>query len=107
MTNVAVNTGKVAPVPQRGIAVFGVYALYDRVGMTYMQPFYFQYDAQAVRKIQDDMADANSMLVKHPKDFSLYRLGTYDLNMGELCGLEKPVFICDVNSLVVKPEGVN
>lgn len=103
--DIAVNTGKVAPVPQRGVAVFGVYALYDVVGMTYMQPFYFQHDAQAVRKIQDDMSEPNSYVAKHPKDYRLFKLGSYDLNVGELVGAPAPIFVCDVNSLVVKPEG--
>jgi len=107
MSIIAVNTGKPAPVPQRGIAVFGVYALYDIVGMTYMQPFYFQHDAQAVRKIQDDLAEPNNYVAKHPKDYRLCKIGTYDLNSGELVGVETPIFVCDVNSLVVKPEGGN
>lgn len=95
----AVNTGKVAPIPSPGIAVVNVYSFYDVCGMVFMEPFYLHYDSQAVRRAGDILESKESMISKHPSDFKLFRIGTYDYNVGLLTPCVPPVFICEVNSL--------
>lgn len=99
MSDIAVNTGNLAPVPQRGVAVVNVYSIYDVVGMVYMEPFYFHYDSQAVRFVSDLLCKDNAFS-KHPGDFKVFRIGKYDINFGELSGVTPPVYICEVSSLV-------
>ncbi len=60
-----------------------VFAVFDSKCAAYMQPFYFPNTGQALRAFQDLANDPTSMIAKHPLDFTLFSLGTYDDVTGE------------------------
>ena len=61
-----------------------IYTIFDSASGAYMRPFYAQSDGQALRSFTDIAQDADHEIGRHPEDYSLYRIGTYDDNKGEL-----------------------
>lgn len=66
--------------------MFKFYSLYDVKVSTFGNPFCAQSDGAAVRMVIDAASDPNTMLYKHPADFILYFLGTFDEDTGEVAG---------------------
>jgi hypothetical protein len=63
---------------------FNVYGIFDTASGIYDRPFVMQSDGQALRAFGDIAVDAEHPIGKHPEDFSLFRLGTFNDNTGEL-----------------------
>lgn len=61
-----------------------IYAIHDVKADCYMQTFNCKTDGQATRQFQDTMSQENSLIAKHPQDFTLFLLGTYDDNNGKI-----------------------
>ena len=61
-----------------------VYTIFDVASGAYMRPFFGASDGQAIRSFTDISQDADHEIGKHPEDYSLYRIGTYDDNKGVL-----------------------
>ena len=61
-----------------------VYSIFDTASGTYMRPFYTQADGEAVRMFNDLVTDPEHAVGKHPEDYSIWRLGTFDDNKGDL-----------------------
>jgi len=58
------------------------YSIYDVATGAYMNPFLMPADGQAMRAFSDLATDKNHEVGKHPEDYSLFRLGTFDNNKG-------------------------
>lgn len=67
------------------------YTIYDVASGAYMRPFFSQADGQAIRGFKDIATDADHEVGKHPEDYTLYRVGSWNDNTGKLEGedLEK------------------
>lgn len=68
-----------------------VYTIYDVATGAYMRPFFQQADGQALRSFSDIALDADHEIGKHPADYTLYRIGSFNDTTGKLEGenLEK------------------
>lgn len=55
-----------------------IYTIYDTAAKTYMRPFFMASDGQALRAFTDISTDADHEVGKHPEDYSLHRIGTFD-----------------------------
>lgn len=62
----------------------------DRLANAFSQPMYFATEGQAIRAFQDALADPQNSMSKHPDDYDLYRLGTWDDNLGRFTNDEQP-----------------
>ena len=60
---------------------------------------FFPSDAFAMREMTDYLARPDSHYGKHPEDFSLYRLGTFDDGSGSFELLPEPKFVVALRSL--------
>lgn len=76
------------------------YSLYDRKALAYHPPFFQAADGAAVRAISDLAQDMNTTVGRHPGDFVLYKIGTYDDSRGQLVPLVPLEHIIDVMALV-------
>lgn len=67
------------------------YTIYDVASGVYMRPFFSQADGQAIRGFNDIALDMNHEVGKHPEDYTLYRVGSFNDTTGKLEGeqLEK------------------
>ena len=64
------------------------YTIYDVASGIYMRPFFSQADGQAVRGFKDIATDATHEVGKHPEDYTLYRVGTFNDTTGKMDGEE-------------------
>lgn len=75
------------------------YAVFDNKAEMYSQPFLEVANGTAVRAVQDIvMNQTDHPFAKHPKDFSLHRLGEFDEKTGVITA-EKPHKIIDIETL--------
>lgn len=58
--------------------LLNVFAIHDAKAGFFQVPFYMPSVGQAVRALLDLCADGSNMIARHPGDFSLYHLGTFD-----------------------------
>lgn len=67
-----------------------VFAVYDSVARVFAQPFCFLEEGQACRAFANSAADQNTNIGMHPNDFTLFHIGFFDDNTGEVESI-KPV----------------
>lgn len=60
------------------------YCIFDRKALSYHPPYYAPTDGAAVRTLADAVADANNMLGRHPNDYVLYCVGSFDDSKGSM-----------------------
>lgn len=70
-----------------------IFALYDEKAITYARPFFLPHKGQAIRLFSDLATDSSQEIGRHPEDYSLYHLGTYDDITGRFENLQVPEFI--------------
>ena len=63
---------------------YRVYSVYDSKAVFYLPPFTMRSDAEAIRSFTVAASDANTAVGKHPGDFTLFCIGTYDDSSAEL-----------------------
>lgn len=60
------------------------YTVYDMKVEAYMRPWYCLTNGEAVRTFTDAVNDPGSAFNRHPGDFTLYGIGTFDDTLGVL-----------------------
>lgn len=65
-----------------------VYTIFDSAAKCYQRPFYCQADGEALRAFVDLAEDKEHPVGKHPEDYSLWRIGSYNDNSGLLIAPE-------------------
>lgn len=63
-------------------------SIYDKATEAYMRPFQAQSQGQAVRMFEDLVTQPDHELAKHPEDYALFQVGTFDDTIGELAAIE-------------------
>lgn len=64
-----------------------VFGVRDSKAQAFLQPFFSNSQGSAIRAFGDAVMDTNSPLGKHPTDYLLYELGSFDDNSGEFTSL--------------------
>ena len=67
-----------------------LYSVFDTKSGVYDRPFVFRTDEEAKRGFGDICNDENHPIGKHPEDFYICRVGTWDDNKGLLIPEEAP-----------------
>lgn len=67
-----------------------VYTIYDSKVKAYMAPFMAQTNGAALRMFEDTVRDEKTVLNKHPEDYSLFAIATFDDSTGKYENLETP-----------------
>lgn len=80
--------------------ILRAYSLHDVKALQYHPPFFVSTDAAAIRMVQDLVNDLQTMVGKHPSDFKLYAVGTYDDLNGRFEPVPVLVHIVDAVALV-------
>lgn len=63
---------------------FGMYAIWDEAARQFLPPFVLPTEAMAVRAFTQAVNADDSTIAKHPKDYTLFDLGTWDGESGLL-----------------------
>lgn len=79
-----------------------IVSLKDTAVQVFITPFVAGSNAQAVRSLRDAVNDvsADSDVRRHPEDFELYQLGSYDEETGIVCATNPIALICRAKDLV-------
>jgi len=56
-----------------------------------MTPWFVDKDGQALREFQDVIQNQETMFSKHPEDYTLFKIGSYDQDNGKISSLDTPV----------------
>lgn len=73
--------------------IINIYTIFDDKAKIYNKPFYMHNDAVALRALTDLADDPNTDVHKHPEDFVLFKLGTFDDVSGKFDLIEKEVML--------------
>lgn len=81
--------------------IFKVMAIRDKAIEAFGQPVFVASVGQAVRSFGDEIkrVDANNGMNKHPEDYDLFLLGTYDDQTGALESVDPEVVAVGKNYL--------
>lgn len=81
-----------------------VFAVYDSKALAYLQPFFSESVGSAVRAFGDAANESGSPLSKHPGDYQLYEIGTFDNLTGMLTAIVPMKLLgCALDFVTVKP----
>lgn len=85
-----------------------IVAIKDTAARLYGNPFVVQASAQAVRSLRDEVnsKESTSDVCKHPSDFELYELATFDEDTGIVTCHDMPVMLCRAKDLLDPPGSV-
>ncbi len=64
--------------------IYGIYAIFDSAAGVFTAPTIDISDASAVRAFQQAIANSGSIMNFKPDDFSLYQVGTFDVESGRV-----------------------
>ena len=76
-----------------------VYSIFDSAAGVYQRPFFCLADGEASRAFEDLAGDSEHPVGKHPGDYRLFRIGTYEDVDGVIVG-SAPVSIVGAHELV-------
>lgn len=68
-----------------------IFAIYDSAGSFYKDPFMINNKGIALREFADACNNKETFLSKHPGDYTLFELGTFDQDTGKFDILPTPV----------------
>ncbi len=80
--------------------VDGMYSIYDICTGMYEAPFLASNDQVAIRAIRDVVLYKDTMIKRHPEDYRLFYVGSYDKSLGNLIQ-DKQRLVCNLNELLV------
>lgn len=80
--------------------IYHAYSIFDRKALVYHRPFFDVSDGSAVRSLSDNCNDPESAIGRHPGDYVLFRVGTYDDQKGELLPVSPLIHVADAIALV-------
>jgi hypothetical protein len=61
-----------------------IFSVYDVKAECYLTPFFQNTVAQGIRAFEDINENPNTVINKHPEDFSLYHIGVFDVSSGKI-----------------------
>jgi len=59
-----------------------LYAIYDSKAEAYSGPISHRTRGEAIRTFTDECANPESMLAKHPEDYTLFEVGAFNVQTG-------------------------
>lgn len=88
-------------------AIKNLYAVIDTATGIYDGPFPLESDAIAIRGFSDQVANAESTIGKHPKDFAIVKVGTWNVATGEVKDMQNTTVITGLEAVAEMRKEVN
>jgi len=83
-----------------------LYAIFDMASGVYEKPFFSTADDLVRREFLNAATAAETPISKHPKDYSLWRLGNFDDNTG-IVQNESNECLCTAMEIIAQSQQVN
>lgn len=81
-----------------------IFAVYDEKAEAFMNPFFLQTIAMAIRAISDCVNDPSHNFGAHPSDYSLFHIGTFDNESAAIVPLKKSLgCLIEFKTQIVNP----
>lgn len=79
-----------------------VFSVLDTAASAFGNPFVVPHVGVAVRAFSDQVnSDSPNDISRHPEDFALYELGTYDTTTGVITSYDIPKLVTQAKSLLI------
>lgn len=69
------------------------FSVYDVKVSGYAHPFFCSAAGEAARLFGDWVNEGKTPLSKHPEDYRLYQVGSFDMDSGAMASLDVPVLV--------------
>lgn len=79
------------------------YSLYDVKALSYSPPFFAAAHGLATRMVMELASDHSTSVGRHPADFTLYCVGRFDTDTGQVLPASAREHIADVLTLAPRP----
>lgn len=76
-----------------------VFSIFDAKAAVFGVPFFVHNDAMAVRLFSDLVNDPKSMVARHPEDYSLYFVGTFEDDTALITGEVTPTSLMTASNM--------
>lgn len=85
------------------------FSVFDSKSEVYGAPYFNQHPGVAVRVFTDLVNDPNTVIAKHPEDFTLFEVGSFDDSKGVMLPLGTPINLGVASVFISKivPKEVN
>lgn len=80
--------------------ILRAYSIFDAKGVQFHSPWFQHTDGMAVRVFQDLANDMGGLIGRHPKDYSLWFVGTWDDSNGQFTSVKPNVHLVEAVALV-------
>lgn len=82
------------------------FSVYDEKAQAYNLPFFYPQVGLAYRAFTDMVKNESSVIYRHPEDFSLYHIGSFDDICGKMESFTEPKFVARATEVldVIKNE---
>lgn len=84
-----------------------LYSVKDKAANAYLQPYFTQTEATAIRALRAAVRDPKHDFVVNAKDFSLYYVGMFDDFTGVFVPVVEPVFVCGMETIISMNDPLN
>lgn len=81
-----------------------VLAVYDSKAELFQQPIFFKAKGEAIRAFADEVNRDKSPMKNHPEDYTLFNIGSYDVESGLLTPLTTPTSLGLAIDYLKEPE---
>lgn len=72
---------------------FEIFCIHDEKAGAFLAPFFLPNEAMALRTFRDCANDPQHMFCRHPRDYALYRIGSYEDSSGLIAAYPKPQYL--------------
>ena len=77
-----------------------VYSIYDKKAEEYGNPFTDTNDWLAIRRLNMEIKNPDSIMIKHAPDFALYKIGKYDTKTGIITADTPPRHVDELTNII-------
>lgn len=77
-----------------------IYSVFDKKALVYGRPFFLLNDATAIRAFTDLVNDPSTDVNRHPSDYQLFHVGSFEDTTGGLIGLDTITPMVNGNEVV-------
>ncbi len=84
-----------------------IFVVFDSKAAAYLPPFFMPEAGQAVRVFSDMVNDPTHAFGKHPEDYTLFEIGTFDDREGRLLQLKASITHGVGVAFLVQPQGLD
>lgn len=82
-----------------------MYSIFDQKAEVFLQPVFFRAHGEAMRQLETELRNPESMMGAHPEDFVLFHVADFDVDTGVLSVVEPPLVLSRASDLIPRQNG--